>query len=98
DRAHLRARHPGNLEHRKAPAARGLQFDLDLLVVELAGAQLAAEHLLGRRTRVFANERADHALLGRLLGARLDVLALALARLGDADFHQIAHDLLDVAT
>ena len=42
DRAHLRARHARNLEHRH-PAAGLLDLDLDFLVVELAGAQLAAE-------------------------------------------------------
>ncbi len=42
DRAHLRARHARNLEHRHS-AARGLRLDLDFLVVELAGAQLLAK-------------------------------------------------------
>ena len=39
----------------------------------------------------------DHPLLGGLLGARLHVLALLLARLRDRDLDQVAHDLLDVA-
>ena len=38
-----------------------------------------------------------HALLGGLLGAHLDVLALAFAGQRDADLDQVAHDLLDVA-
>ena len=95
DRAHLRARHAGNFEHRHA--AGGLHLDLDLLVVEFAGAQLAAEGLLGRGAGVGADQRIEHALLGGLLRARLHVLALPFARLGDGDLDQVAHDLLDVA-
>ena len=46
---------------------------------------------------VLADQRVDHAILGRLLGARLHVLALPLAGLRDRDLDEIAHDLLDVA-
>jgi hypothetical protein len=38
DRAHLRARHPRNFEHRHS--ARGLRLDLDLFVVEFAVCRL----------------------------------------------------------
>src|SRR6202040_4003826 len=79
DRAHLRARHAGNLEQRHA-AAGGLHLDLDLLVVELAGAQLLAEGFFCGGTRRGTGEGVDHAVLRRLVGARLHVLALALAR------------------
>ena len=96
DRAHLRAGHAGNLEQRHA-AAGGLHLDLDLLVVELAGAQLLAERFLGRGAGIGADQRVEHALLGRLRGAGLDVLALALARQRDGDLDEVAHDLLDVA-
>ena len=95
DRAHLRAGHAGNLEQRHAPA-RGLHLDFDFLVVELAGAQALAEGILGRRARVLADQGADHALLGRELGAGAHVLASFFPRLGDRHLHQIAHDLLDV--
>ena len=44
-----------------------------------------------------ADQRIEHALLGGVRGARLHVLALALAGLRDRDLDQIAHDLLDVA-
>ena len=37
-------------------------------------------------------------LFGRELGTRMHVLALALPRLNDGDFNEVAHDLLDVAT
>src|SRR4051812_17904579 len=84
NRAHLRAWHPGNFEHRHA-AARGLKLELDFLVVELAGAQLLAKGVLGGRACILANQSADDALLGVELGARLHVLAPALASLGDSD-------------
>ncbi len=95
NRPHLRARHAGNVEQRHA--ARGLHLDLDLLVVELAGAQLAAEGVLGRGAGVGADERIERPILGGLLGSRLHVLALSLARQRDGDLDEVAHDLLDVA-
>jgi len=39
----------------------------------------------------------EHAVFGVLLGARVHVLAFALAGLRDRDLNQVAHDLLDVA-
>ena len=96
DGAHLRAGHAGNFEHRHA-AAGGRHLDLDFLVVQFAGAELLAERLLGRGAGVRPDQRIDDALLGGLLGADLDVLALSLAGQRDADLEQIAHDLLDVA-
>ena len=44
-----------------------------------------------------ADQRIEHAILGGLLRARLDVLAFPLARQRDGDLDQVAHDLLDVA-
>ena len=67
--------HAGNVEQRHAAAGR-LHFDLDFLVVELAGAQLLAEGLLGRRAGIGADQRVEHAIFGGLLRARLHVLAL----------------------
>src|SRR5580700_9693174 len=96
DRAHLRARHAGDVEQRHA-GARGLHLDFDLLVVELARAQLFAERFLGRGTGIGADQRVEHAIFGRLRGAGLDVLALALARQRDGNLNEVAHDLLDVA-
>src|ERR1700728_1154924 len=96
DCAHLRAGHAGNVEQRHAAAGR-LHFDIDLFVVELAGAQPFAKVLLGRRAAAGADQRIEHTLLGGLLRLRLHVLALALPRLGDGDLDQIADDLLDVA-
>ena len=96
DRAHLGARHAGDLEHRHA-AATGLHLDLDLLVVHFAGTQPLAKDLLGRGAGVLADQRVDHAVLGGLLGARLHVLALAFAGQRDRDLDEVAHDLLDVA-
>ena len=74
-----------------------LRLDLDFLVVELAGAQLLAEGIAGRRARIGADQRVKHAFLRGELGARLHVLALAFAGLRDRDLDEIAHDLLDVA-
>ena len=76
---------------------RGLRLDLDFLVVEFAGAQFLAEGIAGRGAGAGADQRIEHALLGGELGARLHVLALALADLGDRDLDEIADDLLDVA-
>src|SRR5580692_2884723 len=96
DRAHLRAGHAGDVEQRHA-AAGGLYLDLDLLVVELARAQLFAERFLGRGAGIGADQRIEHAVFGGLFGAGPNVLALALARQRDGDFDEVAHDLLDVA-
>ena len=96
DRTHLRAGHAGNVEQRHA-AAGGLHLDFDLLVVELARAQLFPERFLGRGAGTGADQRVEHAIFGGLLGASLDVLAFALARQRDGDFDEVAHDLLDVA-
>ena len=97
DGAHLRAGHAGDFEHRHA-AAGGRHLDLDLLVVQFAGAKLLAERLLGGGAGARPDQRIDHAGLGGLLGAHLHVLALSLAGQRDADLEQVAHDLLDVAT
>src|SRR6202043_1182524 len=96
NRAHLRAGHAGNVEQRHA-AADGLHLDFDLLVVELARAQLFAERFLGRGAGIGADQRVEHAIFGRLRGAGLDVLAFALARQREGDFDEVADDLLDVA-
>ena len=75
-----------------------LHLDLDFLVVR-ARRRAACGGTLpwSQALAVGADQRVDHAVLGGLLGARLDVLALALARQRDGDLDQIAHDLLDVA-
>ena len=95
NRAHLRAGHARDFEHRHA--AGGLRLDLDFLVVELAGAQLLAEGIAGRGARRRSDQRIQHALFGGLLRARLHVLALAFTGLRDRDFDEIANDLLDIA-
>ena len=96
NRAHLRAGHAGDLEHRES-AARLLYLNFDFLVVHLAIAQLAPERLLGGGTGGRPGQRIDHALLSGELRLGLDVLALFLARLRDRDLDQVAHDLFDVA-
>ena len=72
-------------------------LDLDLLVVELVGAQPLAEILARGRRRLGADQGVEHALLGVLLGLRLHLLALGLAHQADADLDQVAHDGIDVA-
>ena len=96
DRAHLRAGHSRNFEQRHA-AAGGLDLDLDLLVVELAGAQFLAERVLGGGAGIGTHQRGEHPFFRGKLGSRLHVLALLLAQLQDRDLDEIAHDLLDVA-
>ena len=96
DGTHLRTGHSGDLEHRHAAAA-GRNLDLDFLAVQLAGAKLLAERLLGGSAGVRSDQGIDDAHLGGLLGADLHVLALLFAGERDADLDQVAHDLLDVA-
>src|SRR3989304_632540 len=96
NRAHLRAGHAGDFEHRHPALARGhLQFDL--LVVEFAGAELLPERIARGQTRVLPDQRVEHALLRVELRARLHVASLALAHQRDADLDQIAHDRIHVA-
>lgn len=95
--ADIGARHAGYLEAGHAASAGIAHFDLDLLVVELAVAQLFAETVARRRARRLADERFEHAFLGIDMGARLDVLAHLLAHQADGDLDQVADDLLDVA-
>ena len=47
--------------------------------------------------RIDADQRIEDAFLGVGFGLGFDVAALSFAHLGDADFHQIAHDLFHVA-
>ncbi len=79
------------------PPPLGLNLDLDFLVIQFAGAQLAAERILGGRTGILADQRDDDALLGGSFRARQHILALLLASLRDPDLDQVAHDLFDVA-
>src|SRR5262249_11534585 len=96
DRAHLRARHAGNFEHRHTGAA-SLHFDLDFLVVQFAFAQLLAEALARRRARPGTDQGTQHALFSRLLGARAHILALSLANELHADFNEVTDNLFDIA-
>ena len=96
NRAHLRAGHAGDFEHRHAALARG-HLDFDLLVVEFAGAQLLAKRIARGQARVLPDQRVEHALLGVELRPRLHVAPLALAHLRDADLDQVAHDRIHVA-
>ena len=72
-------------------------LDLDFLVVEFAGPELLAKGLARRRRGGGADQRIEHAFLRREMGARLETLALAFLDETDADFDEVAHDLLDVA-
>ena len=77
DHAHAGAGHAGNLEGRQRGAAGVLHAELDLALVELAGAQHAAELGAGVGAGGLAHEGVDHALLGGHLGLGLDLAAQA---------------------
>ena len=72
-------------------------LDVDLLVVEFAGAQLLAEGIARRRRGGLADERVQNPVLGALMGLGLHLFALLLAHQPDADLDEVADDLLDVA-
>ena len=72
------------------------QLDFDLLVAEFAGPQFLAERLAGRGGGARADQGVEHAFLGGEFRLGLDVAALALLDQRDADFHEVADDLLDV--
>ena len=79
-------------------APPSLHLDFDFLIVEFTGTQLACRNdFLRYRTGIRTHEGSEHPLFGGELRARLDVFALALARLCNGDLDQVAHDLLDVA-
>ena len=100
------AQHVVQVEHADLPArnVEGRQLwpavghlDLDLLVVQLVGAQPLAEGLARGGRGAGADKRIQHALLGVLLGHGLDLAALGLAHQRDADLDQVAHDGIDIA-
>ena len=73
-------------------------LDLDLLVVELAGAQPLAEGLAGGRAAALAPTSASMTRSSAFeLRLGLDFLALRVAHEADADLEQVADDLIDVA-
>jgi hypothetical protein len=96
DHTDRRTGHAGQIEGRQT-ALPVLHLDLDFLVVELAAPQHFAELLARLGPGAVADQRIDHALFGGKLGARGHLPAQPVARLGDRDLDQIAHDLLDVA-
>ena len=87
--------------------ARCGDLDVDLLFVELAFAQPLAEFLARGALLAAAlleadapgggYQRVQNPLFRSLLGARAHALHCVLARLLDADLHQVAHDGVDVA-
>src|SRR5262249_42623823 len=96
DRADRGPRHARQLEHRHAGRARA-DFELDVLVLELAVAQLAAKGFARRGAGILADERIEQTLFGGELGLGADGTPLLLAHLRYADLDEVAHDLLDVA-
>ena len=78
--------------------AAGLgDLDLDLLLLEFAVAQHAAELAARVGRGAFADQRRDEPLLGRQFGLRLHLLARAFAQHVDAGLDQVARDALHVA-
>ena len=88
---------PGISKVGMPPPAIG-HLELDLAVVR-ARRRAASCGISGAVSALalLADQRVEHALLGGQLGLGGDVLAQALARHGDGDFDQVAHDLLDIA-
>ncbi len=72
------------------------QRQLDLLVVQLAGAQLLAEGVAGGRAGARPHQRVEDALLGRRLRLGPDPGAASVADHADGDLDQVADDLVDV--
>ena len=60
-----------------------MRLDLDFLVVQFAGAELAAERVARRRTGARADQRIEHAFLGSHFGASLHILAATLTAIPD---------------
>jgi hypothetical protein len=75
----------------------GGQFQLDLLVVELAVAQLPAEAVAGRLAGGGPDQGVEDPVLGGRLGLGLHGLPLHLPGQADRHLHEVAHDLLHVA-
>ena len=98
DHAHLCARHAGNFEGGKRAAGVFGDFDIDLFIRQFAVAQFGAEFLPCLLAGILADQRIQYPFLGMQFGFCRDFLAHLLARHMDGDFHQIAHDLFDVAS
>ena len=94
---HLARRHARNVELADRHAARLRDLDLDLLLLELAVAQHAAEFRARVGGGALADQRGDQPFLRRQLGLRLHLLARGLAQHGDAGLDQVARDAFDVA-
>src|SRR5262249_35132688 len=97
DHAHAGGGHARDLEGRQLAGAGVLHLQLDLAVVQFAGAQHAAELAAGVGGGVLADEGVEHALLGQDFGLGLDLPSELLARHVEGYLDEIAHDLLDVA-
>src|SRR5262249_44537556 len=96
DHADMASGHAWDLEGRHACAVVD-DLNLDLAVVELAGAKPFAESIAGGESGIGADQSVDHALLGIELRLGLDLFALCVAHESDAGFQQIADDLIHVA-
>ena len=89
--ADLTAGHAGHVEI--GHGALIGHVDFDFLVVEFPLTQFATETLARRLGRAFTNQSLQHAGLGAEMGFGLNVFALSLAHLRNADFYEIADDL-----
>ena len=86
----------GQLEHRHAAAACG-DLDLDLLVVEFAGAQLAPEASRVAGAALLPTSASSTRSSAARSALASTCLRLLLLDQADADLDEVAHDLLDVA-
>ena len=97
DHAHLGAGHARDVHRRQRQAALVRHLDIDLLVVEFAGTQLAAERIARALGGILADKRVEHAAFGIDLGPGRDLLAPLLAGHHDGRLDEVADDRFDVA-
>ena len=84
------------IPHLHRPAGCFREIDIDVLVVEFAGAKFLAEHIAGRTLRLGADQSVEQPLFRLVLRSLCHARTLLLAHHADGGFHEVADDLLDV--
>ena len=94
--AHLAAGLTGNIQHGCGRAGIG-NVKFDLLIIQLASAQLFAKHFARGRTRIGSGNGFYYPIFRRLSGLCPHIIAHLRARHRDGRINQIANDLLDIS-